>query len=69
MPAGCSRPSSNWPIDGKTGVGARVTGKDGTVYASTLMGGTDVFRKIGTDWKVIYIQESGPPPIPVAASR
>lgn len=49
--------------------GARVTGKDGTVYASTPMGGTDVFRKIGTDWKVIYIQESGPPPTPVTASR
>lgn len=39
----------------------RATGKDGNVFAVGPYSGTDVFRKVGKDWKVVYIHESGPP--------
>ncbi len=38
------------------------TAKNGDVFTTGPYSGTDVFRKIGNTWKVVYIQESGPPP-------
>ncbi|MGB8634875.1 MAG: nuclear transport factor 2 family protein [Rhodanobacteraceae bacterium] len=42
-----------------------LTTKDGTILKAAPFSGTDVFRKVGTSWKIIYIHESGPPPSPV----
>ncbi|MGA7297098.1 MAG: nuclear transport factor 2 family protein [Rhodanobacteraceae bacterium] len=44
----------------------QLTTKDGTLLRSAPFSGTDVFRKVGDTWKIIYIHESGPPPAPVA---
>ena len=39
----------------------RATTKSGKVFDVSPYSGTNVFRKIGNTWKVVYIQESGSP--------
>lgn len=45
--------------------GGQLTQKDGVVLNNNPISGTDLFKKINGQWKVIYIHESGNPPAPV----